>query len=53
MGKHKQPFPPLTCQCGQFTVSATTATKMTKQWVAMDVRDHHLGRPCGTGLVTL
>lgn len=49
----KPPFAPQTCQCGAMTIKGGTAAELTKQWVAMDYRDHHLGRPCGTGLVTL
>lgn len=48
-----EPFAPLTCQCGEMSVSGVTAEAMTKEWVAMDSRDHHMGRPCGTRLVTL
>lgn len=49
----KPPFPELFCQCRQMSVKGGNADALTKQWVAMDFKDHHLGRPCGTGLVTL
>lgn len=46
-------FAPQTCQCGEMSIGGGTAEELTRDWVAMDYKDHHLGRPCGTKLVTL
>jgi hypothetical protein len=46
-------FPPLTCQCGEMSIESVTADELGREWARMDMRDHHIGRPCGTGLVTL
>ena len=46
-------FSPQTCQCGEMSIKGGTAEEVTREWVAMDHKDHHLGRPCGTKLVTI
>lgn len=49
----KPMFAPQTCQCGEMTIKGGTAEEVTRDWVAMDHKDHHLGRPCGTKLVAI
>jgi hypothetical protein len=46
-------FSPQTCQCGEMSIKGGTAEEVTRDWVAMDHKDHHLGRPCGTKLVAI